>query len=343
MRLARLLHRPIIWIPVSVALLAFVAWRSRLWEAGERLGTVDVTPLVAAVLLNAVVMVLWATRSSGLLAAAGRPVGILPLVPMTAFANTINNVTPGSMGELVRLYLLRVHHTVEYRTGTAVILIERLVSLFYLTSSALLFWLAFALRLPAALVVSALLVVAALPGLFYRLGLRPSALVGAVPLGWLLGRERWGSARAWLGRVDEAIAGLLTDPLQLARVVLTTAGVLATYTAQLWLVGRAVGVTLDPVAAWGVLGLGLTAGIASLLPFGLGSTDLVIFTLLGLAGVPAVEATAMTFGFRVVSTLPLGLAGVASYAILSASLPPEGASGAMRVASNALGESGGEP
>ena len=338
MRLARLLHRPIVWIPVSLALLAFVAWRSRLWEATDRLGSVEPTPLVAALLLNVVVMLLWAIRSSGLLAAAGRPVGVLPLVPMTAFANTINNVTPGSMGELVRLYLLRVHHAVEYRTGAAVILIERLVALFYLTTSAVIFWLCYALRLPVPLLLAALVVVAALPGLLYRIGLRPSAIVGAIPLGGLLGHDRWGAARAWLGKVDDAIHELLTDGRQLARFALTTAGVLTTYATQFWLVGRAVGVTLEPEAAWGVLGLGLTAGIVSLLPFGLGSTDLAIFTLLGLVGVPAVEATAMTFGYRLVSTVPLGLAGVVSYTILSASLPPEGASGAMRAASSGLAD-----
>jgi hypothetical protein len=36
---------------------------------------------------------------------------------MTAFANTINNITPGSAGELVRLYLLAAQYGVDYTTG----------------------------------------------------------------------------------------------------------------------------------------------------------------------------------------------------------------------------------
>jgi uncharacterized membrane protein YbhN (UPF0104 family) len=97
--------------------------------------------------------------------------------------------------------------------------------------------------------------------------------------------------------------------------------VFASYTGQLLLVAAAIGRDIDPAAAWGALGLAIIAGVLSLLPFGLGSADLVLVALLGVAGVPAVEAAAIAFGYRVVSTLPLGLAGVVSYAFLSARLP----------------------
>jgi uncharacterized membrane protein YbhN (UPF0104 family) len=102
------------------------------------------------------------------------------------------------------------------------------------------------------------------------------------------------------------------------------------YGAQLLLIGRAFGVALDPVAAWGALGLSTTLGVLSLLPFGLGTTDLALAGLLGVAGVPPTTAVAMTFGYRLVSTLPLSLAGVASFAWLSARLPTTGLSGAAR-------------
>jgi uncharacterized membrane protein YbhN (UPF0104 family) len=60
------------------------------------------------------------------------------------------------------------------------------------------------------------------------------------------------------------------------------------------------------------------------MPFGLGATDLTLAALLMITGVPALEAAAIAFGYRLVSTLPLGLVGVASYAYLSASLPAAG-------------------
>ncbi|MEO8437333.1 MAG: lysylphosphatidylglycerol synthase domain-containing protein, partial [Chloroflexota bacterium] len=111
----------------------------------------------------------------------------------------------------------------------------------------------------------------------------------------------------------------------------------AAYTAQLLLVAAAIGQPVDPFAAWGALGLGIIVGVLSLLPFGLGSADLVVAGLLVVAGVPGREAVAITFGYRIVSTLPLGLLGVASYALLSARLPHGHASEAASEASAALG------
>ena len=321
MRAARWLRRPIVWAPISLVLLALVAWRSRVWEARDLLGHVAIAPLVAALALSGVVLVLWGTRSAALLRQAGRPVAIAPLIPMTALANTINNVTPGSSGEILRLWLLRARFGVDYTTGGAVIVVERVVALAYLTGSGVLFWLAVIGFLPPPVAVAGLVLLGVLPGLVYAVGIRPSAIVALVPLGRVVGTDRWTRLTAWVARVDAMIAALLTRPARLAAFALITTAILACYALQLVLVGQAIGVRIDPVTAWGALGVGMTAGVLSLLPFGLGSTDLVVATLLGVAGVPPIEATAMTFAYRLVSTLPLALAGVASYAVLSASLP----------------------
>ena len=114
-------------------------------------------------------------------------------------------------------------------------------------------------------------------------------------------------------------------PRHLAVFAVTTTLVFAAYTAQLWLVAWSVGITLDPVAAWGALGLATIAGVLSLLPFGLGATDLVLAAMLTSLGVPPPAAGAIAFGYRLVSTLPLGLLGTVSYAWLSARLPAGGA------------------
>ncbi len=214
----RALRHPLVWGSISVALLALVAWRSRAWELGDRLVGADGRPILVAVLLCGVIVLAWAARSSALLAAAGHPVPVRPLIPMTAFANTINNVTPGSVGELARLYLLRAHHDVDYTTGAAVVVIERFVAIAYLGASAAILWLGWWLELPGPLTLAALVVAIALPSVLYRMGLRPSVLVRRLPLGRLLGRERWMTAGVALGRVDEAVAGLLGHPLRTAHV-----------------------------------------------------------------------------------------------------------------------------
>jgi uncharacterized membrane protein YbhN (UPF0104 family) len=331
MRLARWLRHPIVWLPVSIGLLALLGWRSKIWETAV-ISDISPVPLAAAALLSAVVPLLWALRSAGLLAATARPVGIRPLIPMTALANTINNLTPGSAGEVLRLYLLRAHHGVEYISGGAVILVERLGAMGYLVSSSLLSWLTWIGALPAAVSLGLIIALVALPGLLYGRGLRPLEALGAPPLGAVMGRERWAAGRGHLGRLDVTIARLVGDPRRLLAFTANCAMIFTITTVQLILVGRAVGVTVEPLAAWGALGLATTAGVASLLPFGLGATDLTLVALLGIAGVPPAQAAAMAFGYRLVSTLPLGLAGVASYAYLSASLPEAALDGRVPVA-----------
>jgi uncharacterized protein (TIRG00374 family) len=333
---SRFLRHPLVWGSISLTLLALVAWRSRAWELGDRIGAIDPGPIAAALLLNLVIVVAWAARSSDLLAGAGRPVTVPPLIPMTAFANTINNLTPGSVGELARLYLLRAHHGVDYTTGAAVVLVERVVAIALLGASAAILWVAWWLGVWPPLAVAALVVIALLPSLVYRVGFRPTSLLRFVPLGALVGRERWDAGGRALQRVDAAVAKLLMDPRRAAAFSAWTSVVFIAYTGQLLLVAAAIGRDIDPAVAWGALGLGIVAGVVSLLPFGLGSTDLVVVALLGAAGVPVAEAAAITFGYRIVSTLPLGLAGVASYAFLSARLPHGHASEAASAAQAAL-------
>lgn len=336
--MSRWLRHPVVWGSISFVLLALVAVRSRAWELGDRLGAADIRPILLAIALDVVIVVAWAARSSDLLAGAGRPVPVAPLIPMTAFANTINNVTPGSVGELVRLYLLRAHHGVDYTIGAAVVVVERVVAIAFLGASAAILWFSWSLGLWPPLTIGALIVVALLPSLVYRAGIRPTALLRFVPLGALVGRARWVAAGRGLERVDTAVAALLVDPRRAVAFAGWTAIVFASYTGQLLLVASAVGRQIDPMAAWGALGLGITAGVLSLLPFGLGSADLVLVALLGVAGVPAAEAAAIAFGYRVVSTLPLGLAGVASYAFLSARLPHGHMTEAASAARAALSE-----
>jgi uncharacterized membrane protein YbhN (UPF0104 family) len=338
MRLATWLRRPIVWLPISIGLLALLVWRSRLWEAGSALDGLEPGPIVVAIGLSAVIALLWAIRSADLLAAAGRPVGVLPLVPMTTFANTINNLTPGSAGEIVRMYLLRAHHGVDYATSGAVVVVERIGAIGYLASSALLVWLAWlgAVPVPIAVVLGICLVAA--PGVLYRGGLRPLAAVGRIPLGRLIGARRWAAVGGWLTRVDGTIARLVGDWRHLLAFVVTSGGIFVVYDVQLLLVGRALGLAIDPFAAWGALGLATTVGVLSLLPFGLGTTDLTLVALLGVAGAAPADAIAMTFGYRLVSTLPLSIGGIISFAYLSARLPASGMSGAARAVRAELGD-----
>jgi uncharacterized membrane protein YbhN (UPF0104 family) len=310
-----------------VALLGLVIWRSRIWEAGATLGVVSGLPLLAALVLAAAPPFLWAIRSAHLLESAGDRVPVGALVPMTTFANTINNLTPGSVGEFVRLYLLRIQLGVGYSTGGAVILIERFVALAYLTASSLVAWIAVQAHVAGPVIIAVLAAVAVGPGVSYRFGLRPIAWLAAAPLARVAGLRASGLVGALL-TAEGTIARLLTDPLVLLRFAIVSAALFAVMATQLMLVADALGVALEPLAAWGALGLAVTAGVLSLLPFGLGAADIVLVALLGALGIAAAPATAIAFGYRLVATLPVTLAGVASYAWLSVRMPESGLAGA---------------
>jgi uncharacterized protein (TIRG00374 family) len=335
MSAARLARNPLLWVPVSAGLLVLLLWRSRLWDVAATLSVVDPGALVLAVAVSAVIPVFWAARSADLLVASGHPVAVRPMIPMTVFANMINNLTPGSSGEVLRVWLLRAHHGVDTATGAAVVAIERLVAIGYLAGSAIIIWAGHLWGWPPAVVLALVLVLALAPGAVYRVGLRPSAILRAVPAGRVLGDARWTRVVVWMGRVDATIATLLVRPARLGIFAVLTFCVFGSYTAQVVLVGRALGVAVDPLLAWGALGIAITAGVISMLPFGLGSSDLVLVALLGSLGVEPALAAAVAIGYRLTSTLPLGLAGVLAYAWLSASLPPGGAAGAIRAAREA--------
>lgn len=332
--MVRRLRSPFVWIPISVVLLAIVVWRSSIWEAGSAIRDPDGSPILFATLLSALLPALWAIRSARLLA-PGHLVPVTALIPMTTLANTINNLTPGSVGELLRLYLLRAHHSVPYVTGGAVILVERLGALGYLTLSGIVAWLGVVAGWPAWWVLAGFLLVAVTPLVLYRLGLRPLHLFVARPLGSVVGR-RFALIATSLSRTEEEMAELLGDPLGLATFALTSALIFATNAAQLTLVALAIGVDISPLAAWGALGLSITVGVLSLLPFGLGAADLTLVALLGILGVAPTDAAAIALGYRLVATLPVALAGVAAYAWLSARLPAHGVTGAAAMASAGL-------
>jgi len=164
---------------------------------------------------------------------------------------------------------------------------------------------------------------------------RPIAWFIAYPLR-RLGGDRWPGAIAGLLAAEHRVGRLLRDPAGLVRFALLTAAVFAVGTAQLVLVAAAYDTTLDPLAAWGALGLSITAGVISFLPFGLGAADLVLVALLGALGIDPPTAAAITVTYRLVSTLPTALLGVASYAWLSARLPVGGLGAAADAARTGL-------
>lgn len=310
------MRRWYVWVSISAILFALLLWRTRPWEA---LATgADLAPLLAVVAINGVVIATWAVRSQALMRAVGHGLPLASLVPIVSFANTINNLTPASSGEALRAVVLRRRHGVPYGRSTAVILAERFWAIWIMaaTAGAAAIGAIVQATLPVVVAAWAAAVVASFaPSAAYRLGLRPAAFVARL----LDGRQGGRRARlaVLLQDVDSSLAGILASPRVAIGFVASTAAVFLAFAAQLWLILAALGQDVSIGAAWATLGIATIAGVVSALPFGLGAADVVMTALLAALGVPAAAAGAAALLLRATVTLPLGLAGTASWIALN--------------------------
>jgi uncharacterized protein (TIRG00374 family) len=303
-----------VWLPISLGILALLVWRTRPWEAVDLASGLDLPLLLAAVGLNIVVIALWAVRSRSLMAAVGNPLGSLELVPIVSFANTINNLTPASSGEILRAIILKQRHDVGYQSSAAVILAERLWAIGLMLVTAVAAALGTVILADTPAVVAAWAVVGVLafsPSLAYRAGIRPGRT--AMRLARLARSERVQRFARHLAEVDDRLAAIVLDPKRSVHFIITTGAIFAVFAAQLWLVLRAFDVSLPLGGAWAAIGLATCAGVISALPFGLGAADAVLVVLLVAQGVAAPTAAAAAVVLRSVATLPLGIAGTISW------------------------------
>ncbi len=310
------MRRWLIWLPISVALLALLVWRTRPWEATALAGRLDLLPLLAAIGLNVLVVTAWAVRSAGLMAAVGYPLSFRQLVPIVSFANTVNNLTPASSGEVLRAVILKRRYSVPYESSTAVILAERFWAILIMLATALAASVgslvaAGPLTVAAAWIAAAIVVVA--PSVAYRLGIRPGRVAERIASRAHRIPARLRSLAERLAAVDDLLTTILTSPRRAATFIVTTLTIFALFAAQLWLVLAALGSPLSLLGVWGALGLSIVAGVLSALPFGLGAADVVLVVLLGAQGLAPTEAGAAALLLRVTATLPLGIVGTVSW------------------------------
>jgi uncharacterized protein (TIRG00374 family) len=316
------MRRWYVWVSISIVLFGLLVWRTRPWEAFA-VGA-DWRPLLAVIALNVAVIAAWSIRSARLMAAVGYPLPLIALVPIVSFANTINNLTPASSGEALRAVILRRRHGVPYGRSTAVILVERLWAIWIMAMSAGAAALGTIVPASPGIVgagwVAAVVAIFA-PALAYRLGLRPAAFAARIVDPGAVGEDGGPGRRARLATllrdVDANVAGILASPAVAIGFVASTGLIFFAFAVQLWLILLALGQDISPVAAWAALGIATIAGVLSALPFGLGAADVVMTTLLALLGVPPAAAGAAALLLRATVTLPLGLAGTASWIALN--------------------------
>jgi uncharacterized membrane protein YbhN (UPF0104 family) len=229
--------------------------------------------------------------------------GLLAYVAGFAFT-----ATPGKVGELVRMrYLTPLGVPPPIVLGAFVF--ERVLDLLVVLGLAML-WIGDAGMAMVAMgfvviFVGGVLVVATGTGWLTRVehGLRARRLVR---IARLLGGLRIGLAgcRRWLNVSD------LSRSLLLGGIAWSATGA-----SFVWLLGR-LGADVSPLQAFSVFALAVLAGAASMLPGGVGSTELAIVALISGLGVPIEIAALAAVGVRLATLWFSILCGLASIAVL---------------------------
>ncbi len=218
-------------------------------------------------------------------------------------------VTPAKVGEAIRLWLLRHGHRAAYEQTAGVLVADRLhdataILILCVVSG----WLTTQSQAPAA--IAAVFVV-----IGTILLMRPAIVVALIELGYrIVGRRPRIFVR--LRRTGRRLENLGSPSLYLKCAVLSLAGWCAEAVALVWILSD-LGADVGALAAVFAFSLGMLVGAASMVPGGLGGTEIGMTGALVLAGASleaAVTATvvlrATTLWFSVVlgfALLPLAM------------------------------------
>ena len=306
----RAARRAILWAGGFLLLLALALPALGLRQLGQHLAQLDPGLLAVLLGLSLVNYALRSLRWQALSRAAGLRVPLarnsLYYVAGFAFA-----VTPGKIGEVVRLWLLRRHHAAPYRRTLSLLAVDRVSDAVPLLALCLPGVGAFAghawsLAAVAAIVLAGLLLV-----------LRPAAVAALVKL--VYGRiRRRPRLFAGIMRVIRSMRSLTAPPVLLMAMGLGLLGWSAEILAA-WLVLDRLGAEVSLAAAAFVFGFGMLVGGLPLFPGGVGGADgtmSALVLLLGVDAATAVTATAVirlaTLGFALLLgflALPFAIAG----------------------------------
>jgi len=235
--------------------------------------------------------------------------------------------TPGKAGEAVRLWFLKAGHGVPYARSMALMLADRALDMWAVAILVLACFADFSSHLWQVLVVVAIIVAVSLPIVFPRL------LTPVLGLGLRLAPQRrrlWAKAR----RAMRAMAELSHWRTYGLTLVPSVAGWAAEGLA-LYLLLRFFGAEVSALNAIFVFSFSMIVGAGSMLPGGLGSTEVTAVVLLRALGVDfdaAVASTALvrvtTFWFAVgigVGLLPVAIRAASRSAERALTEPARGA------------------
>ncbi len=294
------------WAIASLLFAASVAWLARVVDPAGIAAVWRSANL--GLLLGGSIgthLVYWgcrASRWSVVLRATGHPEASPRVVyPAVAVSLAVANVTPGQVGEALKVELLRRRMPLGRGIGYGGVLVERVAD------AAVLLALGGVGTVGAGL--AGRVPLGSLVALLVGLGLVAAFAVWAV--------ARWvPAAHALAVRLGASLSG----PGDVARILVWTVLGWLTIAAMHGLSYAAVGLWLDPFQVLAVLSLGTFANLLSMVPAGLGVADVATIELLRGFGADPAVAQAGALAIRVNVVVALGLAGL-QHAIAGRSAP----------------------
>jgi len=300
---------------LAFTFLGLVLWRTRVWEVGDSLGQVNPLTLALIPLFSVVISLPLAVRQRLILDGLGQRFSAWRLVPISYYGNTVGYLTPVSSGEILRPALFQRGMNLPLSQGVAVVLYERIYSMFLLSVTGLM-----ALTLTgifpwmiSAALVSLLLAASVLPPLAYRAARHLSARLPLAHLKRLVPRR----FQDWLQEATResgtALSQLFLSPRLAVSFCLTTYLTFLIMTLQFWILVREVTPGISLSEAGVVLVASNLAGILSGLPLGLGATDAAMVSLLGAYGAGGPASATVVVLMRGLINLPTGILGLLAY------------------------------
>ena len=296
----------------AIGIVALVLVRSDFGELWRVVRGVDLYWLLPTVLLNLPILALATLRSFLVLRSLGRPLGPQILLSSTVVGYVAGALTPAASGELLRADALR-HAGVPMDEGVALVVYERALSVALLALSTAVLAALIGLPLLWGLVVSGAALALAVAAWLAAVAVLP-LLPGPAKL------EGGGVARGavrYLLRMAEQLRVLAADRALMAGWSLLTMALFALAAAQFALLARSVSGGLDLSEAWLAFGASQLAGIASLLPLGLGVADGSLAAVLHRLGTTLEQGSVVAVLVRATITLPLVLVALACYLYLA--------------------------
>ncbi|MBI5289525.1 MAG: flippase-like domain-containing protein [Chloroflexi bacterium] len=302
-------------VPIVLAIFALFVWRLDVGSVGDALQELEPWQIIVVIALNLPVAALYATRSHLVLLRLGHRIRPSLLAPVAVLGNVAGSFTPASAGEFLRAEALGSHAGVSLKDSAALVLFERVTSLYLMALGAVatFSFLAFPAGV-ASLIGGACVVGLVLPLVVGR-------LLDRMPENVSSDGALASVAQRRLAGLSERLRLILTSPGLICLWYAQTVAIFALNTLQFWLLVRAVSGDITFAEAWIAFSLPTLIGVASLIPLGLGAFDGSMAAVFDRLGTTLEQGTVVAVVVRAAISLPMLALALASYLYLVRRLP----------------------